>query len=1061
MADIGSLIVKIGVNAKELEQAFGKLSRDGQSFGDKIQQAGKVGALGLATITTAAVGAGAAIFAITKSAADTGDELFKMSKKVGVSVEDLSALRHAAELSDVDLSTLQISFKQLSNNLFEAAQGTKEQADLFRLMNIAVTDSTGALRPAADVMLEVSDLFAGMENETERAALAVKVFGKSGLDMIPLLEQGAAAIRAQMQEAELLGVTWDTKTAKAAEEFNDNLTRMGKVLEGVKNIIAQAFLPVLNDIVVDVLEWFKANEKVIKQELKQWAEGAAAALRDMATHAKSVTEALGLMRQAWQELKALGIVQFLGGVVDVLTASVRILFNFFVKVANDFAAGLIAPFLLLPGAAGDAMQQAHDQWFNAARRAQADMDQASRDLLVALGIMERQQQQQTIQSTKETTTEVVETKKKGGKSILHQEQEVVDKIRQLQRELTADLAGESLKKLAAIEAEEAKRIDLVKGTKLSEQERGRLLVDITRVSVLKRGELEQELRDQIVQGTRTSEEQQRAEAQKTYRERVGLIRAIVKDEKDRETLILQAAQARDEAMFAASKGKLTKLLELEKSLTDGTLTAEQKRLRAIVTTADERKRLVEQSVADETRRAELLAEIERVKNHELLGFVRERVGRERELMESVSRDVLGAEEGQRLAIQKTFDDRMRQVQELKALEQSAAEANATNSQALAAALDALTVRYAGLETAIRAARDRQMELLHQDIAKRQKSFLDQLTADTLSGEQRKRFEIQRTYEERIRQIDELKLKETEASRASVLAEQARQQQLRELATQYPSFWQRQLDQVQQSAVFTWSSIQQQFSSTLAGLIQGTSTLQQFWDSMLNTILQATINTGVQLAVQWAKDLLFKKAQDTEALASHTAMETSRTAITTAQEGARLAAVLATNKAIEGGAIATLASIGAVGKAAIGVMESIVIATAGVFTAISAALAASIVGAPMAPAYAAAAAAVTASGTAATVAGLAAIEVALGSAIVAATASLATPFAEGGIAMKPTFGVFGEKGPEAILPIDRLSDFLGGGGEQRIIFLMDGRRWAEYLLSKAPGEVRLRLGTAST
>ena len=63
-------------------------------------------------------------------------------------------------------------------------------------------------------------------------------------------------------------------------------------------------------------------------------------------------------------------------------------------------------------------------------------------------------------------------------------------------------------------------------------------------------------------------------------------------------------------------------------------------------------------------------------------------------------------------------------------------------------------------------------------------------------------------------------------------------------------------------------------------------------------------------------------------------------------------------------------------------------------------------------------------------------------------------AAGGIATKPTLGVFGEKGPEAIVPLNQSSRF---GGEQTIIIELDGREQARYQLDRQADRVRLKTG----
>lgn len=167
-----------------------------------------------------------AFAALVKGAIDSADELNKLSQKIGISVEALSTLQFAAQLSDVGLDTLKTGLKGLSANLTEARAGLGEGAAIFQALGISVEDAAGNLKSSDTILLEIADRFASFEDGATKTSLAVKLFGKSGMDMIPFLNQGSSGIRALMQEAERLGLKLSTETAQAAEAFNDNLTAL-------------------------------------------------------------------------------------------------------------------------------------------------------------------------------------------------------------------------------------------------------------------------------------------------------------------------------------------------------------------------------------------------------------------------------------------------------------------------------------------------------------------------------------------------------------------------------------------------------------------------------------------------------------------------------------------------------------------------------------------------------------------------------------------------------------------------------------------------------------------
>ena len=203
--------------------------------------------------------------AMIKSAIDAADHLNKLSQKIGISVEALSTLRFAAQLSDVSLESLQKGIKSLSQNITEANTGIGDGAQLFEALGISVKNADGSMKSTEDVLLQVANVFANLEDGAVKTALAVKIFGKSGMDMIPFLNQGAAGINQLTAEAERLGLKLTTETARSAEAFNDNLTALKASSSSLGIALARDFLPELTNITNAMRE--AANEAGILKAL--------------------------------------------------------------------------------------------------------------------------------------------------------------------------------------------------------------------------------------------------------------------------------------------------------------------------------------------------------------------------------------------------------------------------------------------------------------------------------------------------------------------------------------------------------------------------------------------------------------------------------------------------------------------------------------------------------------------------------------------------------------------------------------------------------------------------
>lgn len=213
---------------------------------------GKLGPAGLiAGASIAALGVG--ITALVMPVARVGDDFFKLSQKTGVSVEALTALDYAAKLSDVTTEGLTKALQKLSVAMFDTQVNGDEGSAALKALGVSATDAHGQIRPTEAVLLDLAEKFATMPDGADKAALAVKLFGKEGLAIIPFLNQGREGITALMEEAQRLGLVMSEDVARASEAFNDNLTRLSAIFEGVQRQIGAAVIPILADFTEQVI----------------------------------------------------------------------------------------------------------------------------------------------------------------------------------------------------------------------------------------------------------------------------------------------------------------------------------------------------------------------------------------------------------------------------------------------------------------------------------------------------------------------------------------------------------------------------------------------------------------------------------------------------------------------------------------------------------------------------------------------------------------------------------------------------------------------------------------
>jgi len=223
--------VKIRLALTGASQVTDSLRLIGSAFG-RLQAA-------LPALSAVAVFAG--LSALTKHAIDTADAMGKLAQKTGIAVDALSGLAYSAKLGDVSQETLTSGLKKLQQEMVKAGEGGSD---------------------VQEKLLNISEEFKNMADGAQKSARAVELFGKQGLELIPFLNQGADAIRRDAEEARRFGLIIGEGFARNADEFNDNLTRMKAIAEGLFLRIAEKLLPSLIALQESLIK-FASDSQVI------------------------------------------------------------------------------------------------------------------------------------------------------------------------------------------------------------------------------------------------------------------------------------------------------------------------------------------------------------------------------------------------------------------------------------------------------------------------------------------------------------------------------------------------------------------------------------------------------------------------------------------------------------------------------------------------------------------------------------------------------------------------------------------------------------------------------
>ena len=268
-------IIANEASLKKLESGLEGTNKDLKQFGDtaggtKISLesmakatddlANKTAALSAASAAGLAALAGSAV-----QAGKTADDLNTLSKQTGFTTAELQKMKYASDLIDVSMEDMTGSIQKLVKQM---ASGS----DAFTTLGVSVTDETGQLRNATEVWYETLEALSQVENETQRDALAMEIFGKSAASLAGIVDDGGEALKNYGKDAEDLGLIMSQDTLDAANKLNDAIDLTKARLEatfletGAK--VAETVLPIVEEMAEEIaglFEWISTlDEGTIK-----------------------------------------------------------------------------------------------------------------------------------------------------------------------------------------------------------------------------------------------------------------------------------------------------------------------------------------------------------------------------------------------------------------------------------------------------------------------------------------------------------------------------------------------------------------------------------------------------------------------------------------------------------------------------------------------------------------------------------------------------------------------------------------------------------------------------
>jgi hypothetical protein len=204
------------------------------------------GAQLLGSVASTAMSYARSLVGVGLAQAEVIDSTSKMSARLGMTYSELAGLAHAGDLAGVSMDVIGKAATKADVAFVKAAQGSATAQAGFAAIGLSLADLQG--KSSAERFSAITDAIAGLPTEAERAAAAVKLFGRAGAEMLPLFAGGAGSIREATEEAQRFGMALTGAQGRDVEAMNDSFSKVHAAIGGIVKQITAYLAPSITAI---------------------------------------------------------------------------------------------------------------------------------------------------------------------------------------------------------------------------------------------------------------------------------------------------------------------------------------------------------------------------------------------------------------------------------------------------------------------------------------------------------------------------------------------------------------------------------------------------------------------------------------------------------------------------------------------------------------------------------------------------------------------------------------------------------------------------------------------
>lgn len=202
-----------------------------------------------------------AMLGLASATATAGDRIDKQSQKLGMSRRAYQEWDYILSQSGADIDSMANAMATLNVNIQE---GSKETTEAFKQLGVDM-DMLNSLN-VEDQFAYLVNLFQQYPNGAAKSALATKIFGRQGKELLPLLNSTSAEMYDLKEKMEELGLYMSDEAVDASVKYNDSVDTLKRTFNSLRYAIGAKLLPVLNTAVNDVTDYVAKLKKAFEED---------------------------------------------------------------------------------------------------------------------------------------------------------------------------------------------------------------------------------------------------------------------------------------------------------------------------------------------------------------------------------------------------------------------------------------------------------------------------------------------------------------------------------------------------------------------------------------------------------------------------------------------------------------------------------------------------------------------------------------------------------------------------------------------------------------------------